>query len=344
MVSNKKLKIFILLFSLVSAMFSYYVWQVFKTPNFRVEANQPFELFIPEKASYETVLDTLKKHDLVRDQLSFRFLAKVLNYPEKIRPGRYIIHSEMGNWELLRKLRNGRQDAYKVVINNFRLKEDMAGRIANQTAYDSAAIYAILDSTELMQQWGFNSETSPAIFVPNTYEVNWTTSFPEFLTKMNKAYEKFWTTKRKRDAEKLGLTPVQVSILASIVYGESKNSKEQARVAGVYWNRLQINMPLQADPTVVFAWKDFTIKRVTGKYTALNSPYNTYRNTGLPPGPISVVPSDVIDRVLNLEHHQFLYFCAKEDFSENHSFAVTYKEHMQNAANYQKALDQRNIQ
>jgi UPF0755 protein len=343
MVSNKKLKIFILLFSLVSAMFSYYVWQVFKTPNFRVEANQPFELFIPEKASYETVLDTLKKHDLVRDQLSFRFLAKVLNYPEKIRPGRYIIHSEMGNWEMLRKLRNGRQDAYKVVINNFRLKEDMAGRIANQTDYDSAAIYAILDSTELMQQWGFNSETSPAIFVPNTYEVNWTTSFSEFLTKMNRAYEKFWTTKRKSEAEKLGLTPIQVSILASIVYGESKNSKEQARVAGVYWNRLQINMPLQADPTVVFAWKDFTIKRVTSKYTALNSPYNTYRNTGLPPGPISIVPSDVIDRVLNLEHHQFLYFCAKEDFSENHSFAVTYKEHMQNAANYQNALDQRKI-
>lgn len=344
MVSNKNLKIFILLFSLVSAMFSYYVWQVFKTPNFRVEANQPFELFIPEKASFETVLDTLKKHDLVRDQLSFRFLAKVLNYPEKIRSGRYVIHSEMGNWELLRKLRNGRQDAYKVVINNFRLKEDMAGRIANQTAYDSAAIYAILDSTELMQQWGLNSETSPAIFVPNTYEVNWTTSFPEFLTKMNKAYVKFWTSERKSQAEKLGLTPVQVSILASIVYGESKNSKEQARVAGVYWNRLQINMPLQADPTVVFAWKDFTIKRVTGKYTALNSPYNTYRNTGLPPGPISIVPSDVIDRVLNLEHHQFLYFCAKEDFSENHSFAVTYKEHMQNAANYQKALDQRKIQ
>ena len=155
MVSNKRLKIFILVFSLVSAMFSYYVWQIFKTPNFRVEANQPFELFIPVNSTYETVLDTLKKNDLVRDQLSFRFLAKVLNYPDKVRPGRYVIHSEMGNWELLRKLRNGRQDAYKVVINNFRLKEDMAGRIANQTDYDSAAIYAILDSTELMQPWGF---------------------------------------------------------------------------------------------------------------------------------------------------------------------------------------------
>ena len=343
MVSNKKLKIAILLFSLVSAMFSYYVWQVFKTPNFNIEANKPFELFIPQKASYESVLDTLKKHDIVRDQLSFRFLAKVLKYPDKVRPGRYIIHSEMGNWELLRKLRNGRQDAYKVVINNFRLKEDIAGRIAHQTAYDSAAIYAVLDSTELMQKWGFDSETSPAIFVPNTYEVNWTTTFPEFLEKMNKAYVKFWTSKRKEEAQKLSLTPVQVSILASIVYGESKNSKEQARVAGVYWNRLQANMPLQADPTVVFAWKDFTIKRVTSKYTALNSPYNTYKNTGLPPGPISIVSGDVIDRVLNLEHHDYLYFCAKADFSENHAFAVTYEEHRRNAADDQKALDKNKI-
>ncbi|MFM6913930.1 MAG: endolytic transglycosylase MltG, partial [Aquirufa sp.] len=221
MISNKRIKIFILVFSLISAMFSYYVWQIFKTPNFRVEANHPFELFIPQNATFATVLDTLKKHDLVSDQLSFRFLAKVLNYPEKVRPGRYIIHSEMGNWELLRKLRNGRQDAYKVVINNFRLKEDIAGRLAHQTAYDSAAIYAMLDSTELMQQWGFTSETSPAIFVPNTYEVNWTTSFPEFLAKMNKAYVKFWNTKRKAEAQKLGLNPIEVSILASIVYGES---------------------------------------------------------------------------------------------------------------------------
>ena len=343
MISNKRIKIFILVFSLISAMFSYYVWQIFKTPNFRVEANHPFELFIPQNATFATVLDTLKKHDLVSDQLSFRFLAKVLNYPEKVRPGRYIIHSEMGNWELLRKLRNGRQDAYKVVINHFRLKEDIAGRLAHQTAYDSAAIYAMLDSTELMQQWGFTSETIPAIFVPNTYEVNWTTSFPEFLAKMNKAYVKFWNSNRKAEAQKLGLTPVQVSTLASIVYGESKNPKEQARVAGVYWNRLQANMPLQADPTVVFAWKDFTIKRVTSKYTALNSPYNTYKNTGLPPGPISIVPSDVIDKVLHLEHHQFMYFCAKADFSENHAFAVTYEEHRKNASDYQKALDQHKI-
>jgi UPF0755 protein len=343
MVSNKRIKLFILVFSLVSAMFSYYVWQVFKTPNFRVEANHPFELFIPEKSTYESVLDTLKKHDLVRDPLSFRFLAKVLNYPAKIRPGRYVIHSEMGNWELVRKLRNGRQDAYKVVINNFRLKEDIAGRISHQTDYDSAAIYAILDSTEIMQKWGFTAETSPALFVPNTYEVNWTTSFPDFLGKMHHAYEKFWTAKRKAEAEKLGLSPIQVSVLASIVYGETKKADEQARVAGVYWNRLQAKMPLQADPTVVFAWKDFSIKRVTSKYTALNSPYNTYKNVGLPPGPISIVPSDVIDRVLHLEHHQYIYFCAKEDFSGYHSFAVTYAEHMQNAANYQKALDQNKI-
>jgi len=160
---------------------------------------------------------------------------------------------------------------------------------------------------------------------------------------MHHAYEKFWTAKRKAEAEKLGLSPIQVSVLASIVYGETKKADEQARVAGVYWNRLQAKMPLQADPTVVFAWKDFSIKRVTSKYTALNSPYNTYKNVGLPPGPISIVPSDVIDRVLHLEHHQYIYFCAKEDFSGYHSFAVTYAEHMQNAANYQKALDQNKI-
>jgi UPF0755 protein len=194
-----------------------------------------------------------------------------------------------------------------------------------------------------MQKWGFTAETSPALFVPNTYEVNWTTSFPDFLGKMHHAYEKFWTAKRKAEAEKLGLSPIQVSVLASIVYGETKKADEQARVAGVYWNRLQAKMPLQADPTVVFAWKDFSIKRVTSKYTALNSPYNTYKNVGLPPGPISIVPSDVIDRVLHLEHHQYIYFCAKEDFSGYHSFAVTYAEHMQNAANYQKALDQNKI-
>lgn len=339
MIDNKKFKIFILVFSLLAAMFSYYVWQVFKTPNFVVKADKPFVLLIPKGASFKTVLDTLEKHQLVRDQLSFRFLAKVLSYPERVKAGRYLINSETGNFELIRKLRNGRQDAIRLVINTFRLKEDLAGKLSKQLPFDSTFIYIHLDSNGYVSQFGFNKETIPCMFIPNTYEILWTSSFESFMSKMNKEYTKFWTTERKEKAQKLALTPTEVGILASIVEGESKKSDEQSRIAGVYWNRLKTGMPLQADPTIVFAWKDFTIKRVTGKYTAISSPYNTYRLTGLPPGPISIPSSQVIDKVLSLEKHSYLYFCAKEDFSGYHSFASSYEEHMQNAKRYQRALD-----
>lgn len=320
-------------------MFSYYVWQVFKTPNFDVKADKPFVLLIPKGASFQTVLDTLDKHKLVRDQLSFRFLAKILSYPERVKAGRYLIYSESGNFEVIRKLRNGRQDAIRLVINTFRLKEDLAGKLAKKLPFDSTFIYKQLDSNEYVSQFGFNKETIPCMFIPNTYEILWTSSFESFMSKMNKEYTKFWTSERKEKAQKLALTPTEVGILASIVEGESKKSDEQSRIAGVYWNRLKTGMPLQADPTIVFAWKDFTIKRVTGKYTAISSPYNTYKLTGLPPGPISIPSPQVIDKVLSLERQSYLYFCAKEDFSGYHSFATSYEEHMQNARRYQSALN-----
>jgi UPF0755 protein len=342
MVSNKKFKIFILVFSLLAAMFSYYAWQIFKTPNFEVE-KKPFALLIPKGSTYESVLDTLEKHKLIRDELSFRFLAKVFNYPARVKPGRYLIYETTGNWELIRKLRNGSQDALKITISNIRLKEDLAGKLGRQLAYDSATIYHLLDSSTIVEPLGFTKETIPCLFIPDTYEVYWTTTFDDFLVKMKKSYDRFWTEKRIQEAKALGLTPTEVGILASIVYGESKESSEQARIAGVYWNRLKVNMPLQADPTIVFAWKDFTIKRVTGRYTAINSPFNTYRLSGLPPGPISIPNPKVMDKVLQLEKHDYLYFCAKEDFSGFHNFAVSYPEHLQNAAKYQKALDEYQI-
>jgi UPF0755 protein len=342
MVSNKKLKIFILVFSLVTAMFSYYVWQIFKTPNFNVKGSS-FAILISKGADFEQVLDTLNKYDVVRDQLSFRFLAKAMGVSTKVKPGRYLVGKESGNWELLRKMRNGKQDALRITINNFRLKEDIASKLGKQLAYDSTYIKSMLDSNAITSQYGFSPETIPCLFIPDTYEVFWTSSFDDFMKKMQKANNRFWNQKRIREAAALGLTPIQAGILASIVYGESKESAEQARIAGVYWNRFRSGMPLQADPTIVFAWKDFTIKRVTGKYTSIKSPYNTYRNAGLPPGPISIPPVDVIDQVLHLEKHDFLYFCAKEDFSGSHNFAVTYSEHMANAAKFQAALNARKI-
>lgn len=342
MVSNQKIKIFILVFSLVTAMFSYYVWQVFKTPNFNVKGSS-FAILIPKGADFKQVLDTLDKHDLVRDPLSFRFLAKVLGVAEKVKPGRYVVGPESGNWELLRKMRNGRQDAIRLTINNLRLKEDIASKLGKVMAFDSTYIMKMLDSTEFTQQYGYTPETIPCLFIPDTYEVFWTSSFDDFMHKMEKANKRFWNSKRINQANSLGLTPVQAGILASIVYGESKFSGEQARIAGVYWNRFRTGMRLQADPTVIFAWKDFSIKRVTGKYMAIDSPYNTYRIIGLPPGPISIPPVDVLDKVLNLEKHQFMYFCAKEDFSGTHNFAITYEEHMKNAAKFQAALDANKI-
>lgn len=341
--SNKNLKIFILVFALVTAMFSFYAWQVFKTPNFNVKEGEKFELLLPKGSNFKTLMDSLNKHDLVKDQLSFKFLAKLVGVQEKVKPGRYLIYSTSGNWELLRKLRNGRQDAIKVVVNTWRLKEDIAGKLSTFLPFDSTYIYKQLDSAEYVESLGFTKETIPSIFIPNTYEVFWTADFPSFMEKMKKQYNKYWTNERKNKAAALNLSPDQVGVLASIVEGESKKSDEQSRIAGVYWNRLQKNMPLQADPTVVFAWKDFTIKRVTGKYTGINSPYNTYRVVGLPPGPISIPNPDVIDKVLNLEKHDYLYFCAKEDFSGYHSFAVDYASHLKNAAAYQKALDANQI-
>ncbi len=342
MVSNKKIKIFILVFSLVTAMFSYYVWQIFKTPNFNVKGNS-YAILIPKGADFNTLIDSLDKHDIVRDKLSFRFLAKVLGVSAKVKPGRYVVGPESGNWELLRKMRNGRQDALRITINNFRLKEEIAGKLSKQLPYDSTFIFKMLDSSAITAQYGYSPETIACLFIPDTYEVFWTSSFEDFMKKMQKANKHFWNDNRQAQAAALGMTPIQVGILASIVYGESKESAEQARIAGVYWNRFRTGMPLQADPTIVFAWKDFTIKRVTGKYTAINSPYNTYRNAGLPPGPISIPPVDVIDKVLNLEKHDYLYFCAKEDFSGFHNFAKTYPEHLVNAAKYQSALDAHKI-
>lgn len=342
--SNRNIKIAILVFALISAMFSYYAWQIFKTPNFNVKKGETFELLIPKSATFKVLMDTLENHQLVRDQLSFKFLAKALGVQEKVRPGRYIITENSNNWELLRKIRNGRQDAIKVVINTWRLKEDIAGKLSKFLPFDSVFIYKQLDSAAYVNKLGFTTSTIPAIFIPNTYEVLWTSDFDSFMHKMKKQYVKFWTNERLEKAKKLNLSADEVSILASIVEGESKKSDEQARIAGVYWNRLQVKMPLQADPTVVFAWKDFTIKRVTGKYTGINSPYNTYRNTGLPPGPISIPNPEVVDKVLNLEKHQYLYFCAKEDFSGYHNFAIDYTSHLKNAAAYQQALNKNNIQ
>ncbi len=340
---NKYLKIGILLFSLISAMFSFYAWQIIKTPNFNVKEGEKYELLIQSDDTYDDVFNKLQKDSVIIDVLSFKFLSKFLKYTDHVKRGRYIIEAGQGNLEVINKLRRGLQDPYKLIINSWRTKQDLAGRVSKQLPIDSLQIIKLLDSSAFCNELGFNSENILSLFIPNTYFVYYTSDFKDVAQRMKKEYTKFWNDERKSKAQRLGFNPIEISILSSIVEGESKKSMEQARIAGVYFNRIKSNMPLQADPTVVFALKDFSIKRVTKKHTQFRSPYNTYINLGLPPGPISIPNIGVIDKVLNLERNNYYYFCANPDFSGTHVFATSYSEHLKNAGLYQKALNANRI-
>ena len=333
------IRIVFIVFALFTTMFSYYIWQITKTPNYKVDEKKGFALLIPKGANFDTVWDSLRVNKIVRDELSFKFLAKLLKYKANIKEGRYVIKANMGNYEVIKKLRSGDQDPIRLTFNNIRLKKDLIHKIGNKFSFDSTALSKILEDSATAHKYGFTNETFMCMFLPNTYEVFWTTTPDELLGTMKTWYDKFWTEERKQKAKKIGLDPIKAQIMASIVEAETKKADEKPRVAGVYMNRLRDNMPLGADPTVVFAHQDFSIKRVTKALLQINSPYNTYKFTGLPPGPINLPDLASIDAVLNYEKHDYLYFCAKEDFSGYHNFAITFSDHLNNARIYQEALN-----
>jgi len=221
--------------------------------------------------------------------------------------------------------------------------EQMAARLSTKIMIDSTEIIRALTSNETCEKLGYDTCTIACAFVPNTYEVYWDISVDKLLLRMVTEHEKFWNTERKQKAHTIGLEPNEVSTLASIIDEETANNDEKPMIAGMYLNRLKSGMPLQADPTVKFALKDFALKRIYHNHLEVESPYNTYKHTGLPPGPIKVASIKGIDAVLNRVNHHYLYMCAKEDFSGTHNFAVTYQEHLKNAARYTKALNERNI-
>ena len=208
---------------------------------------------------------------------------------------------------------------------------------------DSAEIAEHLADDAFCSKYGHDTATIMALFIPDTYEVYWNISLERLMEKMQKSNQRFWNANRKQKADALGLTPVEISTMASIIDEETANNGEKPMIAGMYYNRLKINMPLQADPTIKFAHKDFALRRIYNKLLTIDSPYNTYKNAGLPPGPIKIASLAGIDAVLNLVNHNYLYMCAKEDFSGTHNFAVTYQEHLRNAARYAKALNERGI-
>ncbi|MGA0556833.1 endolytic transglycosylase MltG [Larkinella sp. VNQ87] len=342
--SRKFVAAVLIIASVLLATLSFYAWQIVKTPNLQVgENDKDFELLIPRGASFETVMDTLEKHNVVNDKMSFRFLARFMKYTDHVKFGRYVIKKEMSNHDAIRKLRSGAQDPMNVTFNNIRLKDDLIARLGRKFEFGPDKLDSLLNDPVVCQRYGFDTTTIMCMFLPNTYEFFWTTSATNFLDRMADEYKKFWTPERQQKAKDLGLTQTQVQTLASIVESESKKNDEKPRVAGVYLNRLKKGMLLEADPTLVFAHRDFTIRRVLNVHKQIDSPYNTYRFKGLPPGPINLPMLSSIDAVLNAENHDYLYFVARADFSGYHTFASTYEEHMNNARIYHAELNKRGI-
>ena len=345
MFEDKKTKIYLIIiitFTVILTSLSFYFYQAFFSPNALVDKEDPYLLKIPSNATFKQVSDSLYMNGIINDIITFSFVAKVLDYQEAVKPGLYTIPPKTNNLNLIRTLRGG-QTPVKVTFNNIRTKEDLAERLTKNLEIEPDQFLNLLSDSVYIMKFGFEEETIMSMFIPNTYELWWNTSPENLFDRMYREYEKFWTGERREKASKIGLSPIEVSTLASIVQAETQKSDERPRVAGVYMNRLRINMPLQADPTLVFATGDFSIRRVLNTHKAIDSPYNTYKYTGLPPGPINLPEISSLDAVLNYEIHDFLYFCAKEDFSGYHAFTKNFIEHLNNARKYQLALNKAKI-
>lgn len=300
-------------------------------------------IYIDSDRNYENVVSQLKEKAHLPSESVFRMLAERMNYPNTVKTGRYAIRDGMTMPDVIRTLRAGSQSPLNITFNNMRTKENLAGRIAQQLMMDSTALLHALNNPEKLSELGFDENTVVAMFIPNTYEVYWDTSVDNLLNRMKREYAAFWNDARRAKAQQLGLAPVQVSALASIVEEEATFADEYPTVAGLYLNRLRKGMRLEADPTVKFAVGDFGLRRILFRHLEVESPYNTYRNTGLPPGPIRVPSVAAIDGTLSPETHNYLFMCAKDDLSGRHNFAVTHAEHARNATRYQRALNERGI-
>lgn len=272
----------------------------------------------------------------------FKWLAAYDGY-RNIHTGCYAVSPDDNMLKLYLRISRGHQTPVKLSFNNIRTRNQLAARLSNQLMLDSAEIANHLYDSAYCIRLGYSPETVISLFIPNTYEIYWNIGINEFFKRMQKEHADFWTAERLNKADELGLTPEEVTTLASIVEEETNNNVEKPVVAGLYINRLRKGMPLQADPTVKFALQDFGLKRIYGEHLRTNSPYNTYKYAGLPPGPIRIPSIRGIDSVLNYTHHNYIYMCAKEDLSGAHNFASTYAEHQANARKYWKALNNRKI-
>lgn len=312
-------------------------------PNFAPPRSTAYVYIRPDD-TFDSLCQQLIDSAGCRQPVTFRLAARALRYADRRMPtGRYAVRPGMSNLDLLLDLRRGSQSPVRITFNNVRLKHDLYLRLADQLMLDAPAIESLLDDSTYCAALGFTPETVKAMFIPNTYEVYWNIPADKLIRRMKREYNAFWTEARRNRAEQIRLTPVEVSILASIVEEESAVPDEYPTIAGLYLNRLYRGMLLQADPTVKYAVGDFTLQRVLDRHKSVDSPYNTYLYPGLPPGPLRVPSITAIDAVLHYAPHDYIYMCAREDFSGRHNFASTLEEHNRNAARYRQELNRRGI-
>lgn len=339
---NKKYIKYILLCLLIllaCIIFSYYYF--LKKPNITVADSGI--IYIQKNDTFETIVQILRNKHYLKNEYTFRKIATLKKYPHYIKPGRYRIVDGMNNNQLINRLRSGDQEAVNFTFNNIRTLNDFAKVLSQQLPIDSADFMQLAGDTNIINQYGFDKNNFISMFIPNTYQIFWTISPTDFIKRMHKEYDRFWNSERIAAAQNMGFSPIEIMTIASIVEEETNKVDEYPVIAGVYINRLKKGWCLEACPTLKFALGDFTIKRILDKHLEIDSPYNTYKNTGLPPGPIRMASPKVIDSVLNYTHHNYMFFCAKSDFSGSHHFSRTLREHNKHAAEYHRALNRMKI-
>lgn len=300
-------------------------------------------LYIDRDDTIDSIYNKVKNQGHPKSFKGFLWIAKYRNYPKNIHTGRYAIHPGENVYHVFSRFYRGYQDPINLTIGSVRTLDRLARSVSKQLMIDSAEVANIMNDSVFQQKLGYTKETMPCLFIPETYQVYWDMSVTDFFERMQKEHHKFWNQERLNKATTIGMTPAEVCTLASIVEEETNNNSEKPMVAGLYINRLHSDMPLQADPTIKFALQDFGLRRITNAHLSVDSPYNTYRNLGLPPGPIRIPSPIGLDAVLNYVKHDYIYMCAKEDFSGTHNFASNYADHMKNARKYWNALNERKI-
>ena len=339
----KKLILLIVLGAIGYAGFWAYQ-NIFKS-NVHLNGKKFTYIYIKSNANFDDVLDELYSQNIIDDHQSFEWMANEMDLPEHINPGKYRIDVKMSNRSIVKMIINGKQEKVKLSFNSqIRNKEQFIRYVTDKLEIEEAELEDYCSSDAILsEQYGLNAESFMVLIVPNTYEVNWTISISDLFALLEKPYNQVWTKANIARSKTIGYSISEVVSLAAIVQCESNIKGDQQKIAGVYINRIKQDMRLQADPTIVFANGNFDVQRVLAADKEIDSPYNTYKYKGLPPGPICLVYPSVIDAVLNYTKHNYTYFCAKPDFSGYSNFTNDYKVHMKNASDYQEALNKRGI-